>query len=669
MGRRLEKYGIRLKIFFLFLLLVILPYLALITVTYRMFLDYTGKNWGKSMEDTMISIGNQVSIMLDAYENSTMNVYYSGCVGTLENETADRESIEAALNTCCYVNSGVKSAYLVVNSGEVYCSGAQFGNFVDMMKPFEQEIYDKKGKCLWYTTIELYGRGYSRNYVLARALNGEEKANLGILYYIVSEQMITNAFARLQMDDCLKFSEAALVFAESCEKIEFSRNGVLDALKEERLVDIRNQYGVRTDNMLYQLRSDGKQSWLFLAHCNPMKNPDLPREERLVIEIKGTYQPILYDAMTGAIRESSYIHKGGSTFISETVYDHDSLLYALVPTEQKQTTAKIRALKRKYEPVLLLDEAEVTLEEPNVLILDMAEARLDDGPWERREEILRLDNRFRERVGYPKRGEAFVQPWIMTEEERVEHRVTLRYVIHSEILVTAPILALEHAREARVTVNGEEVFRKKEWESSPCHRSYFVDHSIETVRLPDLQAGENILMVELPYYHKLNLESMYLLGDFGVRTAGKWAVLISPVRKLAFGDICGQGFPFYGGNLTYRIPLNMEKGGNLRIEATQFRCPLIKVTLDKKDCGRIAFSPYTAEIEGVAAGSHLLELTAFGNRHNTFGALHNCNQTVAWKGHPDSYRTVGSEWAYEYQLHPQGILKSPRVSIWNDINT
>lgn len=464
-------------------------------------------------------------------------------------------------------------------------------------------------------------------------------------------------------------SEAALVFAESCEKIEFSRNGVLDALKEERLVDIRSQYGVRTDNMLYQLRSDGKQSWLFLAHCNPMKNPDLPREERLVIEIKGTYQPILYDAMTGAIRESSYIHKGGSTFISETVYDHDSLLYALVPTEQKQTTAKIRALKRKYEPVLLLDEAEVTLEEPNVLILDMAEARLDDGPWERREEILRLDNRFRERVGYPKRGEAFVQPWIMTEEERVEHRVTLRYVIHSEILVTAPILALEHAREARVTVNGEEVFRKKEWESSPCHRSYFVDHSIETVRLPDLQAGENILMVELPYYHKLNLESMYLLGDFGVRTAGKWAVLISPVRKLAFGDICGQGFPFYGGNLTYRIPLNMEKGGNLRIEATQFRCPLIKVTLDKKDCGRIAFSPYTAEIEGVAAGSHLLELTAFGNRHNTFGALHNCNQTVAWKGHPDSYRTVGSEWAYEYQLHPQGILKSPRVSIWNDINT
>ena len=43
-----EKYGFRMKIFILFLLLVILPYLLVITTIYRMFLDYTGKNWGKA---------------------------------------------------------------------------------------------------------------------------------------------------------------------------------------------------------------------------------------------------------------------------------------------------------------------------------------------------------------------------------------------------------------------------------------------------------------------------------------------------------------------------------------------------------------------------------------------------------------------------------------------
>lgn len=268
MGRRLEKYGIRLKIFFLFLLLVILPYLALITVTYRMFLDYTGKNWGKSMEDTMISIGNQVSIMLDAYENSTMNVYYSGCVGNLENETADRESIEATLNTCCYANSGVKSAYLVVNSGEVYCSGAQFGNFVDMMKPFEQEIYDKKGKCLWYTTTELYGRGYSRNYVLARALNGEEKANLGILYYIVSEQMITNAFARLQMDDCLKFmvdEEGTILYSTADEVQEKTFLEEMPSFSEESgYLIVKNEK--RQEVVAYDTMAE--EGWTFLSYIS-----------------------------------------------------------------------------------------------------------------------------------------------------------------------------------------------------------------------------------------------------------------------------------------------------------------------------------------------------------------------------------------------------------------
>ncbi len=209
MKRVLEKCKtqvskIQVKIFLLFLLLVLLPYFLLTRMTYQMFLDYTGRNWGKSMEDTLISISSQVSSLLDSYERNTMNLYYSGCVDMIERGEADRETIEATLNTCCYSNSGVKSAYLV--SGDtVYYSGFQYGNFVELMEPYQEEIKESGGKCLWYTTTELYGRGESRSYVLARALNGKNETNIGILYYIVSERIITNAFSRLQMDDCLKY--------------------------------------------------------------------------------------------------------------------------------------------------------------------------------------------------------------------------------------------------------------------------------------------------------------------------------------------------------------------------------------------------------------------------------------------------------------------------------
>ena len=90
---------------------------------------------------------------------------------------------------------------------------------------------------------------------------------------------------------------------------------------------------------------------------------------------------------------------------------------------------------------------DVTLEEPNVLILDLAEAQFDDGPWQKKDEILRIDNKFRALVGYPLRTEAFPQPWVHPETEEIRHHLALRFHIQSEIAVKAPSLALENADE------------------------------------------------------------------------------------------------------------------------------------------------------------------------------------------------------------------------------
>ena len=32
-------------------------------------------------------------------------------------------------------------------------------------------------------------------------------------------------------------------------------------------------------------------------------------------------------------------------------------------------------------------------------------------------------------------------------------------------------------------------------------------------------------------------------------------MITAPVKELAFGDICGQGLAFYGGNLVYRMEI------------------------------------------------------------------------------------------------------------------
>lgn len=78
--------------------------------------------------------------------------------------------------------------------------------------------------------------------------------------------------------------------------------------------------------------------------------------------------------------------------------------------------------------------------------------------------------------------------------------------------------------------------------------------------------------------------------------------------------------------------------------------------------GLLAFSPYEISLGELTSGEHLLELTVFGNRINTFGTLHNCNFSDNWCG-PDNWRTTGEEWSYEYQINPFGLLKAPILRI------
>ena len=481
--------------------------------------------------------------------------------------------------------------------------------------------------------------------------------------------------------DALLSAEAA-DFADTCEKIGFAENLLLSALLPFRTVDVHNKLGVRTDNLLYQMRCDGENKWLFLAHCRPMENPDIPQREELAIKISGAYRPVLYDAMTGEIREVPFRHVKGafctescvsdgaadknalgnadrrpkySTIIEETVFDHDSLLYLLIPEDAGCQAARADKdeTKEAETPVTLPDFMEISLEEPNVRILDIAEAKFDDGEWQAEDEVLRIDNKFREIAGYQPRMDAFPQPWVFPDTEEIKHKLSLRFRIYSEVAVKAPLLALEQANKTKLYLNGQE--------ASSEIRGYFTDRSIQTVTLPDLRPGENILIAEMPYYNKFNVEAMYLLGDFGVKVAGRHCMLTAPVQKLAFGDVCTQGLPFYGASITYKMPVTISKDCSLKVSVTQFRCPVMSVALDGRECGNIALSPYELVIKDVAAGEHLLEITAFGNRINSFGTLHNCNHTETWIG-PNAWRTTGSEWAYEYQLHRSGILISPVVT-------
>ena len=94
---------------------------------------------------------------------------------------------------------------------------------------------------------------------------------------------------------------------------------------------------------------------------------------------------------------------------------------------------------------------------------------------------------------------------------------------------------------------------------------------------------------------------------------------------------------------------------------TKFRAPAIAVDMDAERQGLIAISPYAVTTQIAKPGEHELALTVYGNRYNTFGALHNTLQGADLHCTPNAWRTTGSLWAYEYQLRPTGPLKAPEI--------
>ena len=466
----------------------------------------------------------------------------------------------------------------------------------------------------------------------------------------------------LFMGDCPKYidameSDKPRALYEKSQCITFSVRSLLAALEDVREISIRNQNGELTDNLLYQLRNDGKDRYLFIAHGKkpnpiPWNTPGSASAQDITITVKGEYYPQVYDTLTGEIKPASFAHKNGNTVIRYRLYELDSLLLKL--SEESAAIGVISATEPEKERVQTIDfrtGVDYTLDEPNVFVLDMARLSEDGGKtYSGRDEMLRLDMYLRRKLHYPMASGYDKQPW-QIPEETITVFPLLKFEFESEVEVPCK-LAYEEACE--VTLNGEAVPVVKD--------GYFTDKAIHTMPLPALKKGKNELLVKAPIGGRVSLENYFLLGDFGVRVNGCEAVITKKPEKLAFGSVVHQGLPFYGANITYQLPLDVTRDGELVIRSDLYRGALIGARLDGKDVGRIVLSPYLLKIPDVKKGAHTLELTLFGTRQNSFGALHNCSH-AKWQG-PDYWYSGGVSWAYEYQLADMGILKSPFIEVY-----
>lgn len=434
------------------------------------------------------------------------------------------------------------------------------------------------------------------------------------------------------------------------EQIAFDQVKLMEALEPVRMVEVKTERGIRTNQYLYQMRELGGDAVLFLANGKTDPKKDTPKAETYTISIAGRYYVTVLDAMTGEQYEIPAEYQNGRTVITKQLYWQDSLLLYLKKRTRSRKKEPEAVKEAKLETVCTLHmPIDYEMSEPNVLLLDQAEYSLDGEPYAPSEEVLRIDNILRTRLGWPLKMEAFAQPWTVDEEEKAEHRISLRYRFEASRKFSEVKLAMEYPEESEVVLNGQSV--------PVVYKGYFTDECIRTMKLPKLKEGRNELTITFPYTRKSNLEWSYLLGTFGVRVSGNKARLVKKPETPGFSDLTAQGFPFYAGNMTYVCEVDVSEGDYV-LETTKYRAPLVTVSVDGGEEIPSVFAPYQADLGHLSEGKHVIRITAYGSRINAFGQVHLSDETLTWFG-PGAWRTKDASFSYEYQLKRVGVLAGP----------
>ena len=452
-------------------------------------------------------------------------------------------------------------------------------------------------------------------------------------------------------------SSRSAELAERTKIISFSRASVLDAMEDIRMVELRNQTGSMTENLLHQIREDGNGRWLFIAHGTEPRNKHISEKQDVTIRVKGIWRATVYNTMTGEKEKIRQSIQNDVTEIYSTLFAYDSLLLWLEPITEEFISACAEEMhdacgeqKGTKKNILFPDKVSYTLSEPNAMVLDMAEYALDGGEWHAREEILRIDVECRKMLGWSTDIAHVAQPWSLGVEKEF-HKVKLRWYIDSTIEYEGALLAIEQAEKVNLQWNGVVISNKTV--------GWYVDKAIKTIVLPKIKKGYNVLEAEVPIGRRTMIEWAYLLGDFGVEVIGKSARIIPKCDKLAFGDVTVQGLPFYTGNITYHIPIKTD-GGMISIRSGHYVGAMQEASMDGKEPVALIYPPYEISFGSVAAGEHMIDVTLYGTRQNGFGPLHLADSKRVFLN-PSSWRTVGDEWCYEYMIRKMGVLVTPEI--------
>lgn len=452
-------------------------------------------------------------------------------------------------------------------------------------------------------------------------------------------------------------SEAAVELGQRAVAVPFDRSSIVEACRSHVSPPVKvwdAVTGQGLENIFVQVREDGGNQFILLLNVD--RDNSYPHV-RLAIQGDGYVQE--WDCATGeryAVCQSRDHH---------IEFDVDFLpgeehLFVVVPSEDLSLPNKAEFVVEETVPID--GGLKYELDEPNICVLDMASYRINNGEWQAEKEILKVDREVRKAFGLDYRAGNMLQPWFVKKTENaqtaVKGTVALRFDFHVDEIPSGGLeLAVERPEHFRIKLNGTPI--------DACKRNgWWVD--VCFVRLPirsDLLInGKNTVELETDFHQGVDLEAVYLLGDFGVRIDGSQKTVTTLPERLSAGNLAEQGLPFYSGKVTYifKLPRQPESGEGVFLQLDGFAGACVVVNPDQKESSIIAWQPYESDITKAAKSGSEVRLQVVLTRRNTFGPLHEIPVFTRGYG-PDNFITEGKNFTNDYALVPAGLLSSPRI--------
>lgn len=490
------------------------------------------------------------------------------------------------------------------------------------------------------------------------------------LLYSTCEKLL----AFMELGGCVYVLEQAPYLIEGGEnhkellhKLRSHKNWITVVTKEElpellrkhRTIRITEDGGLECSDVLYQLRKDGDKYYLFLVNNSRTREVDavvtLPfRGELLRMEpLSGEIVPEAnYRNTQEGIRLPIYLEKTGSA------------VYCIkMSSKQEKSLGENFAYKLSHRNVLPLDMCQYRMWEPaEALGAKTEEVCLES--WSQEQEIWQIQKAIREMLDMRpihQNGMEQRYKWIGVPHLKDGGRLELKYTFTADDVPEETVLALERPEDFVISLNGQDII----WENE----GWLLDKEIRTCSLPKLQQGENLLILSCAYRNDMELENIYLAGDFAVSPNRHVTKL---PRRLSVGSWAEQGLKHYCGSVTYMMEytaegLRDEKKVNsygtvagiapynhtLKLPPTEAICVKLRVN------GQETIFPWNFEREFAIGqwlhpGVNRIEVEVVGSPRNMMGPFHlkqkpsNTNDAA--------FCPKGDKYSTDYLLTPYGMM-------------